>query len=211
MITGQSRHRNSSEKKPAAVGGRGVDRAGIIRRLLAAHQTRVLILDEVQHICHTRSRDRAVVLDTIKAISTTSQINIICAGTPSAEREFSADPQIERRFSSTRFTQWSAGPAIQRFVATYERARPLRLPSNLSQPDMIKTLLREAGGITHRIMQCLNAAAMVAIHEGLEKIDLELLKVNRCDPGRVLAAQRSILDATQVLKSLDAGRAAVPQ
>ena len=52
---------------PTVLSGRGIDRAGVIRRLLAAHETRVLILDEVQHLCHTRSRDRAVVLDAIKA------------------------------------------------------------------------------------------------------------------------------------------------
>jgi hypothetical protein len=88
---------------------------------------RSLILDEVQHLCHTRSRDRAVVLDAIKAFSTTSQINVICAGTPAVEREFHSDPQIERRFSVTRFIPWTAGPALQRFVGTYERARPLKI------------------------------------------------------------------------------------
>jgi Cdc6-like AAA superfamily ATPase len=123
---------------PTVLNGRGIDRAGVIRRLLSAHETRVLILDEVQHLCHTRSRDRAVVLDTIKAFSTTSQINVICAGTPAVEREFRSDPQIERRFSVTRFTQWTAGPALRRFVGTYERARPLRLPSRLSQPEMVR-------------------------------------------------------------------------
>jgi hypothetical protein len=107
----------------------------------------------------SRSRERAVVLDTIKAFSTTSQINVICAGTPAVEREFRSDPQIERRFSVKRFTAWTAGPALQRFVATYERARPLRLLSGLSQPDMIRAPLSETGGITHRIMQCLNSAA----------------------------------------------------
>jgi hypothetical protein len=149
-----------------------------------------LILDEVQHLCHTRSRDRAVVLDTIKALSTTSQINVICAGTSAVEREFRADPQIERRFSVTRFTQWTAGPALQQFVGTYGRARPLRLPSRLSQPEMIRALLGETGGITHRIMQCLNSAAIVAIQEGIERITPELIKVERSEPGRVLAARR---------------------
>jgi hypothetical protein len=178
---------------PTALNGRGIDRAGVIRRLLAAHETRVLILDEVQHLCHTRSRERAVVLDTIKAFSTTSQINVICAGTPSVEREFRADPQIERRFSVTRFTQWTAGAPLQRFVGTYERARPLRLPSGLSQPEMIRALLAESAGITHRIMQCLNSAAIVAIYEGLERISPELIKVERAEPGRVLAARRTLI------------------
>jgi hypothetical protein len=179
---------------PTILNGRGIDRAGVIRRLLSAHETRVLILDEVQHLCHTRSRDRAVVLDTIKAFSTTSQINVICAGTPAVEREFRSDPQIERRFSVTRFAQWTAGPALQRFVGTYERARPLRLPSRLSQPEMVRALVAETGGITHRIMQCLNSAAIVAIHEGIERITPDLIKVERSEPGRVLAARRLLSD-----------------
>ena len=179
---------------PTVLSGRGIDRAGVIRRLLAAHETRILILDEVQHVCHSRSRERAVVLDTIKAFSTTSQINVICAGTPAVEREFRSDPQIERRFSVTRFTGWTAGPALQRFVATYERARPLRSPSGLSQPEMIRALLSETGGITHRIMQCLNSAAMVAVHEGIERITPDLMRVERSEPGRVLAARRQLSD-----------------
>ena len=35
---------------------------------------------------HSRSRDRAVVLDTLKSISTGCQLSVICAGTPSVER-----------------------------------------------------------------------------------------------------------------------------
>jgi hypothetical protein len=94
----------------------------------------------------------------------------------------------------TRFTQWTAGAALQRFVGTYERARPLRLPSRLSQPEMIRALLTETGGVTHRIMQCLNSAAIVAIHEGIERITPDLLKVERAEPGRVLAARRLLAD-----------------
>jgi hypothetical protein len=179
---------------PTVLNGRGIDRAGVIRRLIAAHETRVLILDEAQHLCHSRGRDRAVVLDTIKSFSTTSQINVICAGTPAVEREFRSDPQIERRFSVTRFTPWTAGPALQRFVGTYERARPLRLPSGLSQPEMIRALISESGGITHRIVQCLNSAALVAVHEGIERITTDLLKVERSEPGRLLAARQQLND-----------------
>jgi len=186
---------------PIMIQGRGIDRSGIVRKLITAHETRVLVLDEIQHVCHTRSRDRAVVLDTIKAISTTCQINVVCAGTPAVEREFQADAQIQRRFSITRFSQWVAGPALQQFVATYERARPLRLPSRLAQPEIVRALLNEAGGITHRIMQCLNSAAMIAIHEGIERITADLLTVGREEPRRVLAAQRSLPAGSGPLKS----------
>jgi hypothetical protein len=177
---------------------RSVDQAGVIRRMLSAHQAKIVIFDEIQHICHTRSRDRAVVLDTIKSISTECQISVICAGTPSVEREFHADPQIERRFDIASFVSWSVGGAFRRFLETYERVRPLRLASNLSEPMMMKEILAETGGVTHRIMQRLNAAAVVAIHERIERITQELLSVKRLEPERVLQAKRASTIASVV-------------
>jgi hypothetical protein len=170
---------------------RSVDQAAVIRRMLTAHRSKIVIFDEIQHICHTRSRDRAVVLDTLKSTSTECQLSVICAGTPSVEREFQADPQLERRFDMTSFVSWSSGSAFRRFLETYERARPLRLASNLTDPVMMREILAETGGVTHRIMQRLNAAAIVAIHENTERITQELLSVKRLDPERVLQAKRA--------------------
>jgi hypothetical protein len=187
---------------PMVARSRSVDHASVIRRMLSAYQTKILIFDEIQHICHTRSRDRAVVLDTIKSISTECQISVICAGTPSVEREFLADPQIERRFDITRFASWSVGAPLRRFLETYERARPLRLKSGLSEPTMMKAILEETSGVTHKIIQRLNAAAIVAIHEKVERITMDLLSVKRLEPSRVIAAKRagtieSVLEADQ--------------
>lgn len=180
---------------PHITRGRNIDRAGVIRRILTAHQTRTLVFDEIQHICHARTRDRSVVLDTVKALSTTCQINVICAGTQSVEREFMADTQLERRFEVTRFIPWTVDTAFKRFLEAYERARPLRLPSNLAEPAMMHAILEEATGVTHRIVQRLNAAAMVAIHENIERITVDLLSVQRTDPARVLAAKRAAIAA----------------
>ena len=41
---------------PAVAHHRSVDRAGVIRRLLAAHQSRIVVFDEIQHVCHTREK-----------------------------------------------------------------------------------------------------------------------------------------------------------
>jgi len=175
---------------PGLSRGQSVDRSGVIRRMLVAHRTRCLVVDEMQHLCHSRTRERAVVLDALKALSTTCQINIIGAGTPAVEREFRADPQLERRFTITQLVQWESGLPFQRFLQTYERARPLHQASGLAEPAMIKAILKEAGGTTHRIMQCLNAATIVAIHEGIERVTPELIPVYRTQPRRVLMAKR---------------------
>jgi hypothetical protein len=176
---------------PGFARGRATDRSALIRRLLTAHHTRALIFDEIQHLCHSRSRDRAVVLDTVKALSTTCQMSVICAGTPAVIADFHADPQIERRFSVTPLEPWKPGVALDRFLATYERARPLRRPSRLNTPTLVAALLAETGGTTHRIMQALNSAAIVAIHDGIEHITLDLLTVQRTDPARLLRAKLS--------------------
>ena len=183
---------------PTVSRSRSVDQAGVIRRMLSAHQTKIVIFDEIQHVCHTRARDRAVVLDTLKSISTECRLSVICAGTPSVEKEFHADPQIERRFDVTSFASWSVGPAFKRFLETYERARPLRLASNLSDPAMMREILAETGGVTHRVVQRLNAAAAVAIHEKIERITAELLTVKRLEPERVLQAKRASTIASVV-------------
>lgn len=184
---------------PTITRARNIDRAAVTRRMLTAHQTRVLIFDEIQHICHARARDRAVVLDTIKGISTTCQISVICAGSPGVERDFLADPQIERRFEATQFTSWTVGAAFARFLGAYERARPLRLPSNLAELPMMRAVLEEAAGVTHRIIQRLNAAAIVAVHERIERITPELLMVQRLEPARVLAARRAVISSSNLM------------
>ncbi len=178
-------------RAPFIVNHRSVDKTAVIGRLLAAHRTRVVVFDEVQHLCYSRSRDRLVVLDTIKAISTVHQVNVICAGTNGVEREFLAAPQLARRFEIATFTPWKKDSAFKRFLGAYERVRPLRLPSRLTESEMMQEILAESSGITHRIIQRLNAATMVAVHERLERITLDLVSVQREDPARVYAARRA--------------------
>lgn len=178
-------------RAPVITAHRSVDKSAVIRRLLAAHRTRVVVFDEIQHLCYSRSRDRLVVLDTIKAVSTVNQVNVICAGTKGVEREFLAAPQLERRFDIATFTPWKADGGFRRFLGAYERVRPLRLPSRLTEPDMMQAILEETRGITHRVIQRLNAAAMVAVHERQERITPDLICVQRADPARVHAARQA--------------------
>jgi hypothetical protein len=75
---------------------------------------------------------------------------------------------------------------------------------------MIRALLAETGGITHRIMQCLNSAAIVAIYEGIERITPDLLKVERSEPGRILAARRLLDDGSARRNSSTGKKGASP-
>ena len=66
----------------------------------------------------------------------------------------------------------------------------------------MRAILEETSGVTHRIVQRLNAAPTVAIHERIERITLELLSVKRMEPSRVVNAKRagtiaSVVEADQ--------------
>jgi len=71
---------------------------------------------------------------------------------------------------------------------------------------MMRAILQETSGVTHRVMQRLNAAAIVAVHEQIERITIDLLSVKRLEPYRVIEAKpagtvASVVEADQLRAS----------
>ncbi len=75
---------------------------------------------------------------------------------------------------------------------------------------MMREMLAETGGVTHRIMQRLNAAAIVAINENIERFNPELLSVKRLEPERVIEAKRAGTLPSVVEADLHRARALSP-
>ncbi len=65
--------------------------------------------------------------------------------------------------------------ALAAFLQGYERACPLKLPSNLSDPQLMRAILEESAGITDTMVKSLQAAALVAMRSGIERITPDLL------------------------------------
>jgi len=147
----------------------------ILRRGLAAAGTRLIVLDEIHNIEHVKGERRVLLRDYIRCLSNETQLPIILAGTEEFESAIREDRQLRSRFPTARLDRWTTGPDLAAFLQGYERACPLRLASRLTDIRFMRALLRETEGITDSIIRCLQAAALVALREGTERITADLL------------------------------------
>jgi len=147
----------------------------ILRRGLAAAGTRLIVLDEIHNIEHVKGERRVLLRDYVRCLSNETQLPIVLAGTEEFESAIREDRQLRSRYPIARLERWTSGPDLAAFLQGYERACPLRLASRLSDARFMRALLGETDGITDSIVRCLQAAALVAIREGTERITAELL------------------------------------
>lgn len=144
-----------------------------LRRALTSLGTQLIAIDEIHNIEHVpRSR---VLHDWVRGISNDMQLAVVLAGTEEFEPALLADAQLESRFFIVRLPLWEDDANFQAFLSGYERACPLRLPSNLTQPRLRQALLRESSGITDHLMKSLTSAAIAAIRLERERITEDLL------------------------------------
>ncbi len=154
----------------------------VLRRGLAAAGTELIVLDEIHNIEHTDGKQRTWLRDWVRCLSNETQRPIVLAGTEEFESAILSDPQLSSRYPIVRLPRWTAGPDLAAFLQGYERACPLRLASHLSDPALMGTLLDETEGLTDTIIRSLQAAALVAIREGTERIVPEYLSWWRDPP-----------------------------
>jgi hypothetical protein len=145
----------------------------VLRRGLAAAGTRIVVLDEIHNIEHVKWDRRVLLRDWVRCLSNETQLPIVLAGTEEFERTIQADRQLASRYPMVRLARWTQGSDLAAFLQGYERACPLRLASHLTDPHLIRALLEETDGLTDTIIQCLQAAALVAIRERTERIVAE--------------------------------------
>jgi hypothetical protein len=157
----------------------------LIQRALADRGTRLVIIDEAQHLLNLPRREQASQWDWIKWVSTANRVSVACCGISGFESLIRAEAQLETRFTLAYLPRWSVGPMFAQFLEAYERSLPLKRPSGLASLEMQPALLAESGvkqrlaGITHGIKQVLEAAAIEAIRSGTERITIPLLSAWR--------------------------------
>lgn len=148
----------------------------ILRTGLAAAGVRLILLDEIHIIEHQRYRTRVHLRDYIRCLSNSTQLPVVLSGTGEFERALTQDPQLSSRYPMVRLPRWTEGPEFMAFLQGYQRACPLRLPSQLAEPQFMRALLKQTKGITDQIIRCLQAAALVGIRQGIERISIDNLE-----------------------------------
>jgi hypothetical protein len=153
----------------------------LIQRTLIERATRLVIIDETQHLMNLKTRDQARTWDWIKWISTANQVSVVCTGISGFESMIREEGQLETRFTIAHLPRWTMGEMFGQFLSAFERSLPLRFASRLGSIEMQQALLKESSlkervpGITHGIKQIIEYAAITAVTRRLEQITVPLL------------------------------------
>jgi len=142
--------------------------------------TRMLIIDEMNHLTNA-GKEAAKLLADIKSLTSTMQIPILATGTAPAIHALRSEPQLMTRFEPLTLDRWTLDREYLRFLASYEKLLPLAEPSNLATRELATTIYGFAGDTIGGTVELLKAAAALAIENGKERIDVELLRKVRAE------------------------------
>jgi hypothetical protein len=142
-------------------------------RALIMVGAQVLVIDEVHHLLAGSYREQRLSLNRIKTVANEVRISIAAVGTSDARHAIEADDQMRRRFDPFALPHWSESDDFRAFVSAFGELYPLRKPSDLGDRAIVKRLLQYSDGITGQVTRLLSLAAVEAIRNGTERIELE--------------------------------------
>lgn len=103
-------------------------------------------------------------------------ISVIGFGTAAARHALSHDTQLSRRYHIMLLQPWTENEMFRRFLASIEENLPLKRPSALYSPEIVKFLLNASGGVIGLIIDLIKSAAAYAIFCEEERITIDMLK-----------------------------------
>jgi hypothetical protein len=151
------------------------ERIRTVKKILGGTGTRMLMIDDIQHMLSGGPRKQREFRNAIKDLGNELRISIVAAGIEDAYVAFATDPQLSSRFHQEPLPLWSLGDELGRLLAGIEERLPLRKPSELKSPEMLQALLSMSEGTIGEIYGILKMAAIHAIRGGTESITLQSL------------------------------------
>lgn len=136
----------------------------------------VLLIDEIHNALTGTLRQQQLFLSCLKRFSNLTKIRIAAAGIEKATLLLAVDDQMTSRFKPIRMPTWAPGEAMGILLATLENRTPLRKPSNLKSPTMMRAIHRRAEGSLGDIIDLVRECAVAAIRSKDERITEELVK-----------------------------------
>lgn len=144
-------------------------------KLLKAVGLKMLVIDEIHHILAGTMTKQKVFLNVIKYLGNELEVPIVGVGTRDAFRAIQTDPQLSNRFDRMLLPRWSNDEEYLSLLATFERAIPLRHPSNLTDGALADKIYSMSEGYLGEISSLVVDAAVKAVETGQEKIDKKIL------------------------------------
>lgn len=144
-------------------------------RMMRETRVRVLIIDEVHNILSGTRLQQRRLLNLLRWLGNELQISLIAVGTAEALHAVQSDDQLANRFEPVGLPPWRAGTEFEQLLSTLEAVLPLRLPSNLCGPDLLRKILASSEGILGEIVSIVTRAAVRAVSTGKESITADLI------------------------------------
>ncbi|PLA73414.1 AAA family ATPase [Hydrogenovibrio sp. SC-1] len=152
-----------------------VKRQKVIRNM-EFRETRILIIDEIQHIIAGSHNAQRGFLNSIKDLSNALRIPIIGAGIEDAYHAIQVDPQMANRFQIEALARWEFNSretrkAFAQLIRTIEARLPLPEPSFLYKKLFIEQLYYLSEGLIGEVVLIIRQLATYAIKHDLPCID----------------------------------------
>lgn len=152
------------------------DQERLAIQLLVAANTKLLILDELQDVLRATRRQRELALQAIKYIMNIIPMPILALGSKPVMLAFREDSHMAARFRLTEFPKWKPNRDLAGLLKGFESRLPLRNPSHLYDPKMMRLIVKLTEGIMGPLADTVMYAATFAVLDGSEQITGELLE-----------------------------------
>lgn len=156
--------------------GKASERIRSVKLVLERTGTRMLLIDEIQHMLSGGATKQREFRNAIKDLGNELELSIVAAGIDDAYTVFATDPQLSNRFLPEPLPLWKMDKNLGRLLDTIERKVPLRKPSGLKSPELLQQIYFMSEGTIGEIYAVIKLAAILAIKTGSEQITLETLR-----------------------------------
>lgn len=152
-----------------------INREKVIR-VMQIRKTRMIIIDEIQHLIAGSYNAQRAFLNSIKDLSNALKIPIVGAGIEDAFHAIQIDPQLANRFQVEVLERWNFNTlenrkAFAQLIASIETLLPLPEPSYLYKKPFIEQLHYLSDGLIGESVGVIKQLATYAIKHDLPCID----------------------------------------
>lgn len=153
-----------------------------IKRLFRQMNVRMLIVDEIHHLIAGSLNRQQEFRNALKSLGNETMISIVAAGIEDAYNAFNTDPQMSSRFTPEELPTWRPNNDFGSLLATLELRAPLKLASNLKDPQMMLAIHTRSEGTLGDMCDLVKELAVDAIRTGVELIALDRISTLRWVP-----------------------------
>lgn len=145
-------------------------------RVMKVRNTKMILIDEIQHIIAGSFNSQKSFLNAIKDLSNSLKIPIIGAGIEDAFHAIQVDPQLANRFQVEVLERWKfeskeSRIAFAQLIASIEKRLPLPEPSYLYKKPYIEQIHYLSDGLIGEAVLVIKQLASYAIKNDLPCID----------------------------------------